>query len=90
MPTHYDATMRTTLTLDDDLAVLLRRKARESGRSFRDVVNDALRAGLAGSAAPIQVEVPEPRRLGRPRVDLTQALSLAASMDDQRILGQRP
>lgn len=90
MPTYYDASMRTTLTLDDDLAVLLRRKARESGRPFRDVVNDALRAGLAGSAPPIQVEVPEPRRLGRPRVDLTHALAFAASMDDQRTLGQRP
>lgn len=80
--------MRTTLTLDDDLAVLLRRRARESGRPFRDVVNDALRTGLAEGAAPRPVEVPEPRRLGRPRVDLTQALSLAASLDDQGILGQ--
>lgn len=39
--------MRTTLTLDDDVAAKLKSEARRSGRSFRDVVNDALRRGLA-------------------------------------------
>jgi plasmid stability protein len=37
--------MRTTLTLDDDVAVKLRAAAKN--RPFRAVVNDALRAGLA-------------------------------------------
>ena len=36
--------MRTTLTLDDDVAVKL--KAAAKGRSFKAAVNDALRAGL--------------------------------------------
>jgi plasmid stability protein len=39
--------MRTTLTLDEDVAARLRSEARASGRSFRDVVNDAIRQGLA-------------------------------------------
>jgi plasmid stability protein len=39
--------MRTTLTLDDDVAAKLRAEARRSGRSFRDIVNDTLRRGLA-------------------------------------------
>jgi plasmid stability protein len=39
--------MRTTLTLDDDVAAKLKAEARRSGRSFRDVVNDVLRRGLA-------------------------------------------
>jgi hypothetical protein len=39
--------MRTTLTLDDDLAESLNRKARHSGRSFKEVVNAAIRRGLA-------------------------------------------
>ena len=38
--------MRTTLTLDDDLAMMLKQKAEETGRPFRDVVNDAIRRGL--------------------------------------------
>ena len=39
--------MRTTLTLDDDVAAKLKVEVRRSGRSFRDVVNDMLRRGLA-------------------------------------------
>jgi plasmid stability protein len=39
--------MRTTLTLDDDVAAKLKAEARRSGRSFRDIVNDTLRRGLA-------------------------------------------
>jgi plasmid stability protein len=47
--------MRTTLTLDDDVAAKLKAEARRSGRSFRDVVNDVLRRGLATlRAAPTQ------------------------------------
>jgi plasmid stability protein len=37
--------MRTTLTLDDDVAVKLRAAAKN--RPFKAVVNEALRAGLA-------------------------------------------
>ena len=44
--------MRTTLTLDDDVARQLREEARRTGRSFKEVVNDALRRGLSSGAAP--------------------------------------
>jgi len=37
--------MRTTLTLDDDVAVRLER-LRRKGRTLKEVVNEALRAGL--------------------------------------------
>jgi hypothetical protein len=39
--------MRTTLTLDEDVAAKLKAESRRSGRPFRDVVNEALRRGLA-------------------------------------------
>lgn len=39
--------MRTTLTLSSDVFEEARRTADSSGRSFKDVVNDALRLGLA-------------------------------------------
>jgi predicted transcriptional regulator len=39
--------MRTTITLDDDVAAKLKSLARKSGLAFRQVVNDALRRGLA-------------------------------------------
>jgi len=41
--------MRTTLTIDDDLSAILRKKAADSGRSFEEVVNSALRAGFAAT-----------------------------------------
>lgn len=44
--------MRTTLTLDDDLAAALKERARATGRTFKEVVNAVLRAGLARGAAP--------------------------------------
>lgn len=39
--------MRTTLTLDDDVAAALDSMVRKSRRPLKAVVNDALRAGLA-------------------------------------------
>jgi hypothetical protein len=48
--------IRTTLTLDEDLARTLRDEARRTGQAFRDVVNASLRRGLqrgGGPAAPL-------------------------------------
>jgi hypothetical protein len=42
--------MRTTLTIDDDLAGLLKRRARELGLPFKEVVNRTLRTGLGEQA----------------------------------------
>lgn len=39
--------MRTTLTLEPDVEKMLREEAHRQRRSFKDVVNDALRRGLA-------------------------------------------
>ena len=39
--------MRTTLTLDDDIAAALKEQARLLDKPFRQVVNDALRRGMA-------------------------------------------
>ena len=44
--------MRTTLTLDDDIADALREQARLLNRPFKQVVNDALRRGLSPDANP--------------------------------------
>lgn len=46
--------MRTTLTLDDDVAAKLRAESRRAGRPFRDVVNETLRRGLATRQATTQ------------------------------------
>lgn len=77
--------MRTTVTLDPDLAVKLRRIARERGITFREALNTILRRGLAGgggkASSPYRVPA---RRLGlRKGIDLDRALRLAATLEDE-------
>jgi hypothetical protein len=43
--------MRTTLTLDEDVAAKLKAESRRAGRSFREIVNETLRRGLATQRA---------------------------------------
>jgi hypothetical protein len=38
--------VRTTLTLDDDVAAKIEVEVRRSGRSFKEIVNDLLRIAL--------------------------------------------
>ena len=45
--TLHDACMRTTLTLDDDIADSLKEQARLLNKPFKQIVNDALRRGLS-------------------------------------------
>ncbi len=59
--------MRTTLSLDEDVASLLAKESRRSGASFKEVVNRFLRLGLMASKRPPQKPfVVEPRKLGLP------------------------
>jgi hypothetical protein len=77
--------MRTTLTLDDDLAAALKEKAYRSGAPFRKVVNEALRAGLSEAGRhPARRYRLRSASLGGvlPGVDLDRALRLADSLED--------
>lgn len=52
--------MRTTLTVDDDLAARLKAEMRRTGKSMKEVVNEYLRRGLnskreLGSVEPFKV-----------------------------------
>jgi hypothetical protein len=58
MPTNYHHDVRTTLTLDDDVASKLKSLSRRTGRAFKDVVNETLRRGLAASAPSSQPREP--------------------------------
>lgn len=44
--------MRTTLTLDPDVAAALERRRRERGTGLKQEVNDLLRAGLVAADQP--------------------------------------
>lgn len=44
--------MRTTITLDDDVAAAIERLRKTKNQSLKDVINDALRLGLKRAASP--------------------------------------
>jgi hypothetical protein len=60
--------VRTTITLDDDVAAQLQSASRRKGEAFKQTLNRVVRAGLAVEDAP--VELPRfkvrARRLGIP------------------------
>ena len=85
--------MRTTLTIDDRIAKALEDLAQRSGRSFEEVVNETLRAGLAAKvereAKPCLVR---PVALGgsMPDVNIAKALALADTIEDQELAARMP
>lgn len=75
--------MRTTVTLDDDVAAQLEREMRGSKKSFKRALNDALRAGFAAQrqVAATPPFVVEARALGLRRdldyADVAELLEVA-------------
>jgi hypothetical protein len=86
--------MRTTLTLDDDLAEALNRAARLTGRSFKAVVNDTLRRGLAQSGsgtAGLEPFVVEPQSCGwMPGIDPLRLNQLVDGLEIEAWPAQQP
>ena len=67
--------MRTTLTLDDDVAKLLSKEVRRSGESFKQAVNRYLRLGLASAKQPAQKPFKvKPLKLGLPPFEKVEEL----------------
>jgi Ribbon-helix-helix protein, copG family len=78
--------MRTTVTLDADVAARLKETARARGVSFKEALNSAVRAGLAAGRAARPYHTPS-RALGlRPGLDLDKALHLAGEIEDAEIM----
>jgi hypothetical protein len=69
--------MRTTLTLEDDVAVLLERVRKARKQGLKDAINEALRRGLAEMA---RGEHPPERPYRTPSVALGRCL--VESIDD--------
>ncbi len=82
--------MRTTLTLDDDLARELQEKAHRERRPFKDVVNEALRSGLGHrSPADQQPFVVQAEHRGfRPGIDPRRLNQLGDDLETDEFIGE--
>ena len=80
--------MRTTVTLDPDVESQLRKEMRRSGEPFKQVLNDAIRAGLRSMKRRGEAFEPLTFDMGKPRVDLTKAGALAAELEDDELVSR--
>lgn len=78
--------MRTTITLDPDVALLIEREMATRNLRFKQVINDALRRQLGGSQTALPSLTDFGRDLGSATVDLTKANQLAADLEDEELL----
>lgn len=76
--------MRTTITLDADVEFFVKQAMRERGLTFKQAVNDAIRAGMATRSDSARPPIPT-YDMGEPLVDVTKALRLASELEDQEL-----
>lgn len=83
--------MRTTLTLDPDVVKLLEDEQHRARKPFKQVVNDAIRRGLAPKSRPRAVAAyrvrPHVARLS-PGIDRAGFNALADDLEDSAVLGK--
>jgi len=82
--------VRTTLTLEPDVARMIDDEVHRVRKPFKQVVNDGLRRGLAapGGTKPKPYRVqPHVARL-LPRVDPARLNALADEVEDAAVMGQ--
>lgn len=79
--------MRTTLSLDPDVAAALRQRQRAEATSWKQVVNDVLRDGLraaGGAPGPSPPAATEAVSLGGARIDVTNVHAALAIVEGER------
>ena len=83
--------MRTTLTLDPDVAQLLAKEAARQGKPFKQMVNDAIRRGLARASTSSTTRAyrvrPHHTSL-RPGIDATALNKLADELEDEAVVAK--
>ncbi len=84
--------MRTTLTLDPDVALLLEEEAHRLRKPWKAVVNDALRRGLAAGPTgrrPRRYRVVPHKAALQPGIDPLALNALADEMEDVSLLPRK-
>jgi len=77
--------MRTTITLDADVDLAVRRLMRERGLSFKAAVNEAIRHGIRPRTTGSSYRT-RPVAMGAPAVPLDKALRLATQLEDDELI----
>ena len=77
--------MRTTVTLDDDVVEVIRRRMNEQRVSFKQALNDVVREGAGRRPTPPKFTT-RTADLGVPSVNLDRALQIAADLEDEELL----
>jgi hypothetical protein len=88
---HHDALVRTTLTLDPDVARLLEEEVHRLRRPFKQVVNDAIRRGLSpalGATALRPYRTPVHKAALRPGIDPAALNRLADALEDEELIAK--
>ena len=83
----YITMMRTTLTIDDDLAAMLSRMRRERDVGLKQLINEALRRGLAEMAKPNRRKPFRTRTVDAGRLligSIDNIGDVLASLDDEK------
>ena len=78
--------MRTTLTIEDRLDKALKKIARDSNKSYKQVVNETLQRGLNTPEDAKQKYKLKPSSLGVANYDLTKSLELADRLEDDELV----
>jgi Arc/MetJ family transcription regulator len=81
--------MRTTIRLDDELMMELKKRSRKEKVSLTKLVNQLLRRGLEASGPDRKASRRHRERvftMGTPAVDLDKALALASALEDEESL----
>ena len=80
--------MRSTVRIDDDLMVELKRRAQETGLSLTRLLNRTLRLGLARPERRqerARTYTQRTAKMGHPLYDLDKALALALRLEDDEV-----
>ncbi len=77
--------MRTTLTLDEDVANDIRTLMRDRSAGLKETINELLRRGLRSAVVVEPYDSPLFSSGVRPGIDLDKALRLAAELEDDEI-----
>ena len=77
--------MRTTVTLEADADAIVRRLMRERGLTFKQALNEAIRAGTAsqGRRRAFRTRTFD---MGQPTVPLDKAVRLAGELEDEELI----